>query len=356
MNRSSSKVKSQLKTHLADYDYDLPPSYIAQYPVEPRDHCKLMRIERSSGAIKHEKFYDIVHHLHPNDVLVLNDTRVFPARIYGTKPTGAKIEVLLLQPTGNDEWEALVRPARRFREGDTGTFADGKLDIQVIAEGPEGIRRLILSANGEELFDILEEAGHMPLPPYIDRPDEAQDRLNYQTIYARSRGSVAAPTAGLHFTQTLLKTIHEKGIKLVPVTLHVGLGTFRPVSCQDIREHEMHSEFYTISEEGASQINAAKASGGRLIAVGTTTVRTLETASNESGSVRAGSGWTAIFIHPGYTYKSVDAIITNFHLPKSSLLMMIAAFWSLEDLLAAYRVAMENNYRFYSYGDAMVIF
>lgn len=352
----NAKSEIQLTIHLADYDYDLPPSYIAQYPIEPRDRCKLMCIARQSGTVKHEIFYDILDYLRSDDVLVLNDTRVFPARIYGVKQTGAKIEVLLLQHTGNGEWDALVRPARRFRKGDTGTFAEGKLKIEVFDEGKEGIRRLKLSDDGEKLFDILEKAGHVPLPPYIERPDEGPDRVSYQTVYSKQRGSVAAPTAGLHFTRSLLNTIHEKGIAIVPLTLHIGLDTFRPVSAEDIRQHEMHSEFYSISDESAEQINRARANGNRIIAVGTTAVRTLETAANESGYIRAGSGWSKLFIYPGYQYRGVDAIITNFHLPKSSLLMMIAAFWSLEDLLAAYREAMVHNYRFYSYGDAMFIF
>lgn len=355
-NRLNSKITIQPRYKLTDYDYDLPPEFIAQYPAEARDLCKLMCIDRKSGKIAHAIFNNIIHYLRPDDVLVINNTRVFPARILGNKKTGAKIEVLLLRVTDNDNWEALVKPGRRFRKGDSGTFANGKLEIEVIDEQPEGVRLLKLSASGAKLFDILDETGHVPLPPYIERPDEFDDRIDYQTVYAKHTGSVAAPTAGLHFTDDLLRTISGKEIKIVPITLHVGLDTFRPVSAEDIREHKMHSEYYSISEESARQISSAQENSGRIIAVGTTTVRTLESASQKFDKIQATSGWSKLFIYPGYQYRCVDAIITNFHLPKSSLLMMIAAFWPEDDLLSAYQKAIAHNYRFYSYGDAMFIY
>ena len=249
-----------------------------------------------------------------------------------------------------------MKPGRRFRKGDSGRFADDELGITVVGEGDEGIRILELSADGESLFDILERAGHVPLPPYIGRADQSSDRTNYQTVYAALNGSVAAPTAGLHFTESLLSDIRDRGVSIAPVTLHVGLGTFRPVAVDDIRTHQMHSEFYTIGEETAERINRARANGGRVIAVGTTSVRTLETVSDADGRIQAAADWSQLFIYPGYRYRCVGGIITNFHLPKSSLLMMIAAFWSREELLQAYRTAMSENYRFYSYGDAMFVF
>ncbi|MBN1351140.1 tRNA preQ1(34) S-adenosylmethionine ribosyltransferase-isomerase QueA [candidate division KSB1 bacterium] len=344
------------KLNLSDYDYHLPPEMIAQYPCEPRDLCKLMCIDRQSGAITHGNFRDILEYVYPNDVLVLNDTRVFPARIFGNRSTGARIEILLLKHLGDHRWQALVKPGRRFRKGDHGIFADGKLAVEVTAEENEGIRQVRLSADGGQLFEILDAAGHVPLPPYIDRPDENADRQQYQTVYAHQTGSVAAPTAGLHFTEALLTAIEAKGISVAPVTLHVGLDTFRPVAVEDIRTHQMHSEFYSISEASAEKINSTRSNNRRVIAVGTTSVRTLETAAQQTDRIQAGSGWSRLFIYPGYRYRCVDAIITNFHLPKSSLLMMISAFWSLEKLLAAYREAIQHQYRFYSYGDAMFLF
>jgi len=314
-----------------------------------------MCIDRNSGVLQHRIFRDIPGLLHAGDVLVINDTRVFPARLLGQKTTGAHIEALLLKHIGDYEWEALVRPGRKFRKGAQASFADGKLHIRVIGEGSEGQRRLSLSADGAELLAILDQAGHVPLPPYIDRPDEPSDRQNYQTVYAQQSGSVAAPTAGLHFTAALLDAIRESGVSVVPVTLHVGLDTFRPLATEHIRDHRMHSEFYTIPEASAEAINQARRNGGRIIAVGTTSVRTLETAADAMGRVRATSGWSTLFIYPGYHFRCVDGIITNFHLPKSSLLLMISAFWSRTRLIAAYEEAMRQGYRFYSYGDAMFL-
>jgi len=345
---------NQYGTQLADYDYHLPESCIAQFPAEPRDHCKLLVLHRNSGGLEHHLFYEIQQFLQPGDLLVINETRVFPARLIGRKASGGKIEVFLLDPLENDTWKALVKPGRRFRRGSTAYFGE-QLTVTVLEELDEGIRKIQVHPGGEAFFRLLHQIGHIPLPPYIRREDTPRDRADYQTVYARQAGSVAAPTAGLHFTRELLQQIAAMGISIVPVTLHIGLDTFRPVSVENILDHQMHTEFYQISETSAAQINATLRHGGRVIAVGTTAVRTLETVARDTGEVRAGSGWSDLFIYPGFPWRVVDGIITNFHLPKSSLMMMIAAFTGLPELKNAYEIAKSQNYRFFSYGDAMLI-
>jgi S-adenosylmethionine:tRNA ribosyltransferase-isomerase len=342
-------------TDLIAYDYELPDYAIAQYPVTPRDHCKLMRLKRQTGEIEHHHFNDLIHYLTANDLLVLNTTRVLPARLLGRKLNGAKIEVLLLKQVTANHWEALVRPGRRFRQGDQAIFGANELTLTVVAELDEGVRVVQTAPMGNSFFQVIEKIGHVPLPPYIQRLDQPQDRADYQTVYAQESGSVAAPTAGLHFTLDLLEKLSRQGVKVAPIILHVGLGTFRPVNVSDIRDHRMHTEFFSIPASSADQINQCRMRGGRIIAVGTTTVRTLESAANEFGMVQAGTGWSEIFIYPGYQFKIVDAMITNFHLPKSSLLMMIAAFTSLPLIRKAYQLALEHGYRFFSFGDAMFI-
>jgi S-adenosylmethionine:tRNA ribosyltransferase-isomerase len=342
-------------TQLSDYDYNLPESFIAQFPTEPRDHCKMLVVHRNSGVLEHRLFFEIQQFLRPGDLLVINETQVFPARLIGQKATGGKIEVFLLEPLENDTWKALVKPGRRFRRGSVAHFGGRQLTVTVVEELDEGIRKIKVAPGGETFFTLLNQIGHIPLPPYIRREDTPQDRADYQTVYAQQTGSVAAPTAGLHFTRELLQQITDAGISIVPVTLHIGLDTFRPVSVENILDHHMHTEFYRISETSAEKINATRRQGGRVVAVGTTSVRTLETAGNSAGDVRAGSGWSDLFIYPGYPWQVVDGIITNFHLPKSSLMMMIAAFTGLPQLKDAYATAMSQNYRFFSYGDAMLI-
>jgi S-adenosylmethionine:tRNA ribosyltransferase-isomerase len=341
---------------LADYDYDLPEQFIAQIPCEPRDQCQLMLLNRKTGKIAHHKFFEISNFLNPADILVLNETKVLPARLLGRKKTGAQIEVLLLKQLDEIHWEALVKPGRRFRKGDSANFGDNELLIHVIDELDEGIRLIETTPGSEQFMQLIGKIGHIPLPPYIKRHDQPDDYQNYQTVYAENAGSVAAPTAGLHFTVEILDAIQKKGIQIVPLTLHVGLGTFRPVEKADIREHRMHAEYYHLSPENADQINRAKAERGRIVAVGTTSVRTLETLARADNTIQSGAGWSDLFIYPGYQFKLVDAIITNFHLPKSSLLMMISAFTSLPILKSAYQQAMAQQYRFFSYGDAMFIY
>lgn len=347
-------MKNRHGTQLSDYDYELPESFIAQFPTEPRDHCKMMVIHRKSN-LEHRKFYELPEYLRSGDVLVLNETRVFPARLIGNKATGGKIEVFLLEPQPNDTWKALVRPGRRFRRGSVAFFGEKKLKVEVVDELPDGIRKIKTIPGGDAFFQIISEIGHVPLPPYIRREDTPKDRTDYQTVYARETGSVAAPTAGLHFTPALLQKIKKLGVSIVPVTLHIGLDTFRPVSVENISAHQMHTEFYNISNASAEKINETRRHGGRILAVGTTSVRTLETASTGAGEVRAGSGWSELFIYPGYKWSVVDGIITNFHLPKSSLMMMISAFTSLPVLKHAYETAKTRGYRFFSYGDAMLL-
>ena len=336
---------------LSDFMYDLPEARIAQTPVEPRDHSRLMVIHRDTGAIEHRHFYDIIDYLNPGDCLVINETKVIPARLYGERPTGGAVEVLLLKQLGPKRWETLVRPGKKLKPGAEVLFGDGRLKCRVLETTDVGGRIVEFECDGsfEAALDAL---GEMPLPPYIH--EKLQDRDRYQTVYAKQDGSAAAPTAGLHFTPGLMDRIRAKGVDIVPVLLHVGLGTFRPVKVENIEEHEMHSEYFEVTPEAADRVNAARARGGRIIAVGTTSVRTLESAA-EGGRLVSKRGDTNIFIKPGYRFQLVDALITNFHLPGSTLIMLVSALWDRERILEAYKTAVENEYRFFSFGDAMLI-
>lgn len=337
-----------------DFDFDLPEELIAQTPLLDRTSSRLMVLDKKSGEIKDQHFTDIISYLNEGDTLVLNDTRVLPARLHGIKDeTGAHIEVLLLKQKEGNAWETLVKPAKRIRKGATITFGDGALKATCLEELEHGGRILEFSYEGI-FYEVLEQLGEMPLPPYIKEQLADQDR--YQTVYAKENGSAAAPTAGLHFTEDLLAQISAKGVEIIFVTLHVGLGTFRPVDVEDTANHKMHSEFYRLTEESAARINQIKAQGGKVVAVGTTSIRTLETiASRHDGKLVAESGWTEIFISPGYTFQAVDALITNFHLPKSTLIMLVSALSDRTKILAAYNHAVEEQYRFFSFGDAMFI-
>ncbi len=337
-----------------DFDFDLPEELIAQTPLLDRTSSRLMVLDKKSGDIKDQHFTDIISYLNEGDALVLNDTRVLPARLHGIKDeTGAHIEVLLLKQKEGNAWETLVKPAKRIRKGATITFGDGALKAICLEELEHGGRILEFSYEGI-FYEVLEQLGEMPLPPYIKEQLADQDR--YQTVYAKENGSAAAPTAGLHFTDDLLAKISAKGVEIIFVTLHVGLGTFRPVDVEDTTNHKMHSEFYRLTEESAERINKIKAQGGKVVAVGTTSIRTLETiASRHDGKLVAESGWTEIFISPGYTFQAVDALITNFHLPKSTLIMLVSALSDRTKILAAYNHAVEEQYRFFSFGDAMFI-
>ncbi|MBC1568888.1 tRNA preQ1(34) S-adenosylmethionine ribosyltransferase-isomerase QueA [Listeria sp. FSL L7-1425] len=337
-----------------DFDFDLPEELIAQTPLLDRTSSRLMVLDKKSGEIKDQHFTDIISYLNEGDALVLNDTRVLPARLHGIKDeTGAHIEVLLLKQKEGNAWETLVKPAKRIRKGATITFGDGALKATCLEELEHGGRILEFSYEGI-FYEVLEQLGEMPLPPYIKEQLADQDR--YQTVYAKENGSAAAPTAGLHFTENLLAKISAKGVEIIFVTLHVGLGTFRPVDVEDTANHKMHSEFYRLTEESAARINQIKAQGGKVVAVGTTSIRTLETiASRHDGKLVAESGWTEIFISPGYTFQAVDALITNFHLPKSTLIMLVSALSDRTKILAAYNHAVEEQYRFFSFGDAMFI-
>ncbi|EBF5115790.1 tRNA preQ1(34) S-adenosylmethionine ribosyltransferase-isomerase QueA [Listeria monocytogenes] len=337
-----------------DFDFDLPEELIAQTPLLDRTSSRLMVLDKESGDIKDQHFTDIISYLNEGDALVLNDTRVLPARLHGIKDeTGAHIEVLLLKQKEGNAWETLVKPAKRIRKGATITFGDGALKATCSEELEHGGRILEFSYEGI-FYEVLEQLGEMPLPPYIKEQLADQDR--YQTVYAKENGSAAAPTAGLHFTEDLLAKISAKGVEIIFVTLHVGLGTFRPVDVEDTANHKMHSEFYRLTEESAERINKIKAQGGKVVAVGTTSIRTLETiASRHDGKLVAESGWTEIFISPGYTFQAVDALITNFHLPKSTLIMLVSALSDRTKILAAYNHAVEQQYRFFSFGDAMFI-
>ncbi len=337
-----------------DFDYELPEELIAQTPVEPRDHSRLMVVHRSDGSLEHRHFYDIAEYLHPGDALVINETRVIPARLLGVKEdTGVPVEVLLLRRENATDWEALVRPGRRLKPGSFCSFGDGLLRCEMLENVAEtGGRRVRFHYEGvfEELLDRL---GEMPLPPYIH--EKLQDPERYQTVYAREEGSAAAPTAGLHFTPELLERIRGMGVRIVPVLLHVGLGTFRPVKVKDVETHVMHSEFCQVSREAAEALNGIRRAGGRIVCVGTTSVRTLETMATEDGVIHPGAGETRIFIYPGVKIKAVDALITNFHLPQSTLLMLVSAFLGREKALEVYREAVKQKYRFFSFGDAMFI-
>lgn len=336
----------------SDFDYYLPDELIAQHPAEERDLSRLMVLHRRNGRVEHRLFAHIVEYFNPGDVLVLNSTRVIPARLYGRKSTGAKVEVVLLTRKSRDEWEALVRPGKKLQPGTEIIFGHGELIGHVVDYAVGGGRLIRFSYDG--LFEeVLNKIGEIPLPPYIHQ--ELADKERYQTVYAKHAGSAAAPTAGLHFTDRLLGKIEEKGVVLAYLLLHVGLGTFRPVKVSDLTQHRMHEEYFSISSDTAAKINAARAKGRRVIAVGTTTVRALESAADELGNVKAASGWTDIFIYPGYKFKTVDALITNFHLPRSTLLMLVSAFAGRERVLEAYREAVKLRYRFFSFGDAMLI-
>jgi len=336
-----------------DFFYELPPERIAQTPIEARDHARMMVLNRESGAIEHRHFYDVVSLLRPGDCLILNDTRVLPARLYGEKEdTGTVVEFLLLNQREANLWEALAGPGRRAKPGTRFRFGGGILSCEVL-EVLEGGNRLIRFSETENFFKTLEEIGEMPLPHYIRQTLE--DRERYQTVYARESGSAAAPTAGLHFTPELLDRLREKGVRIGFVTLHVGLGTFRPVQVENITDHAMHSEHYHLSKETAGLIRRTKEEGGRVIAVGTTSCRTLESVASASGGIREADGWTDIFIYPGYSFKVLDGLITNFHLPESTLIMLVSAFAGYDHTMRAYACAVEENYRFYSFGDAMFI-
>lgn len=335
----------------SDFWYDLPPELIAQTPLEVRDSSRLMCVDRRTGAVEHRVFHDIADMLCDGDVLVINDSKVIPARLYGTKvETGVQMEVLLLRQRELDTWEVLVRPGKRAKVGTNIVFGDGLLRAEVIDVVEDGNRILHFTYDGDNLYSILDRIGQMPLPPYIT--EKLKDKDRYQTVYANELGSAAAPTAGLHFTPELLDKIRAKGVDVVPVQLHVGLGTFRPVKEEKITDHIMHTEYFSVTEDAARRINARS---GRLICVGTTSCRTIESVSDENGVVHAMSGDTGIFIYPGYSFKAVDALVTNFHLPESTLLMLVSAFSSREIMLSAYKTAVEEKYRFFSFGDAMFI-
>ena len=336
----------------SDFMYDLPEDRIAQTPAEPRDASRLMVLDRKNCDIAHRVFRDVAEYLREGDVLVVNETRVIPARLIGERETGGACEVFLLKQLAPKKWECLVRPGRRMRPGAKASFGGGRLACEVLSVTPTGERVVGFTCSGA-FEEALDELGETPLPPYIH--EKLDDRERYQTVYARLPGSAAAPTAGLHFTDELLARIRDKGVDVVRVLLHVGLGTFRPVKAEDIEDHEMHSEYFEVSEEAARRINAARERGGRIVAVGTTSVRTLESASDAGGKVLPKKGNTDIFIYPGYTFKAVDALITNFHLPGSTLIMLVSAFYGREKTLRAYETAVREGYRFFSFGDAMLI-
>lgn len=336
-----------------DFDYELPEELIAQDPLEDRSGSRLLILDKYTGEVEHRIFKNIIEYLNPGDCLVINNTKVIPARLFGSKEgTEAKIEILLLKRKENDIWETLVKPGKKAKPGTKIVFGEGLLTGEIIDVVEEGNR--LIQFHYEGIFEeILDQLGQMPLPPYITH--QLKDKNRYQTVYAKYDGSAAAPTAGLHFTPELLEQIREKGVSIAEVTLHVGLGTFRPVKVDDVLEHHMHSEFYRIEQSEADKINAAKASGKRVISVGTTSTRTLESAADEHGYLTEKSGWTDIFIYPGYQFKVIDALITNFHLPQSTLVMLVSALAGREQVLNAYRVAVEEKYRFFSFGDAMFI-
>ncbi len=336
----------------SDFYYDLPEELIAQTPLEKRDTSRLLALNRVTGEISHKHFYDIIDYLQPGDCLVMNDSRVLPARLLGHRPTGGAVEVLLLRDLGDKKWECLVKPGRKMQVGSQVIFGDGELTATVAEVQEDGNR--VVEFHYEGIFlEVLERLGKMPLPPYIKA--ELQDQERYQTVYSRAVGSAAAPTAGLHFTNELLEKIREKGVKTAFVTLHVGLGTFRPVKAEEITDHHMHSELCMISAETAEILNQTKAAGGRVICVGTTSCRTLESLVNDDGTFEAKSKWTEIFIYPGYQFRAMDGLITNFHLPESTLVMLVSAFAGREKVLHAYEEAVKERYRFFSFGDAMFL-
>lgn len=336
-----------------DFDFDLPEELIAQTPLSKRDASRLLVLDKQTGEISHKHFTDIIEYMEKGDTLVLNDTKVMPARLYGVKEeTGAIVEVLLLKDEGENVWECLTKPAKRVKEGTVISFGEGKLKAKCIKVLEDGIRRFTLEYKGI-LYEILDELGEMPLPPYIH--EKLKDKDRYQTIYAKNVGSAAAPTAGLHFTQELLNEIKNKGINIAYITLHVGLGTFRPVNVEDVTRHKMHSEYYIMSEDVANLLNNTRESGHKIIAVGTTSTRTLETIASLYGKFKGCSGWTDIFIYPGYKFKGIDYLITNFHLPKSTLVMLVSALAGKDNIMKAYGEAIDKKYRFFSFGDSMLI-
>ncbi len=339
-----------MKTH--DFWYELPEELIAQTPLQQRDRSRLLVLDKLTGDLKHRHFYDVIEYLQPGDCLVMNDSRVLPARLLGHRPTGGAVELLLLRDLGDKKWECLAKPGRKLQEGQQVIFGNGELTATVTAVQEDGNR--IVTFHYEGIFlEVLERLGKMPLPPYIK--EELQDQERYQTVYSKAVGSAAAPTAGLHFTNELLDKLRSKGIETAFITLHVGLGTFRPVKAESIDEHHMHSELCMISEETAEILNRTKAGGGRIICVGTTSCRTLESLVNDDGTFSAKSRWTDIFIYPGYKFKAMEGLITNFHLPESTLVMLVSAFAGRENILRAYQNAVEERYRFFSFGDAMLI-
>lgn len=336
----------------SDFNYELPERLIAQTPLERRDSSRLMHLDRQSGAVEHRKFYNIKDYLRPGDCLVLNDSRVLPARLIGSRPSGGSIELVLLRDLGDERWECLSRPGRKTKPGQEIIFGDGELTA-VVENVIDGGNRIVKFNYTGVFLEVLERLGKMPLPPYIK--EELQDAERYQTVYSRELGSAAAPTAGLHFTKELLNEIEQMGVKVCYVTLHVGLGTFRPVKEERIEDHDMHSEFCIVSEETAAIISETKRAGGRVIAVGTTSCRTLESFAKDDGTIDATAAWTNIFIYPGYKFKCIDALITNFHLPESTLIMLVSALAGRENVLNAYKIAVNEEYRFFSFGDAMLI-
>jgi len=346
-------LKGSLVLKTSDFKFDLPEDLIAQAPIEDRSSSRLMVLDKKTGEVEHKIFKDIIDYLNPGDCLVLNNTRVIPARLIGEKVgSGGKIEFLLLKRTEDDTWETLVKPGKRAKIGTKFSFGGGKLISEVIGMGEDGSRIVKFSYDG--IFEeILDELGSMPLPPYITEKLEEKNR--YQTVYSKHNGSAAAPTAGLHFTEELLDKIQKKGVEIAFITLHVGLGTFRPVKVDDVLEHHMHSEYYMVDRVAAEKINKAKKAGKNVVCVGTTSCRTVESASEENGIIKETSGWTDIFIYPGYEFKIVDRLITNFHLPESTLIMLVSALSSKKNILKAYNVAVEEKYRFFSFGDAMII-
>ncbi len=337
-----------------DFYYDLPKERIAQTPIEPRDHSKMMVLHRDTDEIEHKHFYDILDYLNENDCLILNDTRVLPARLYGEKEeTGARVEFLLLNQKENDVWEVITGPGRRAKVGAKFSFGGGILKAEVLEVLENGNRLARFFYDGDSIFPVLEKVGEMPLPHYIT--EKLEDGERYQTVYSKELGSAAAPTAGLHFTPEILEKIQKKGVKIGFVTLHVGIGTFRPVKANNIEDHKMHAEHYHLSEETAALIRETKKNGGRVIAVGTTSCRTLESVATFHGEICAADGWTNIFIYPGYKFKCIDALLTNFHLPESTLIMLVSAFYDREKVLQAYKEAVEKEYRFFSFGDCMLL-
>jgi S-adenosylmethionine:tRNA ribosyltransferase-isomerase len=342
--------------HISDFDYHLPEEQIAQHPADKRDASRLLVVDRKTGELEHRHFYDILEYLNPGDCLVMNNSKVIPARLFGVKEiTGAKVEFLLTKRIEDDLWEAMVRPGKKLHVGDRVSFGeDGDLSAEII-EHREGGTRTVRFEHEGDFHELLLRIGKIPLPPYIERESGDEDRERYQTVYCKEEGSVAAPTAGLHFTEELIEKALQKGVKIAYVTLHVGIGTFRPVKCENIEDHKMHFEEYLIDEASAAIINEAKKAGGRIISVGTTSTRTVESAASEDGTVVPGCGSTDIFIYPGYHFKVIDSLITNFHLPKSTLLMLISTLYNREAILEAYREAVAQKYRFFSYGDAMLI-